>query len=237
MRFHRSSSSCSQEHASRDVQTLFKVDHDSILTHRLTSPSRIRLTQVVDCPPLRRPKTKGQSVLAAARRGPIGLARRSQGSRLAGAAHARGRRGRIRPHTADQRVRHQSGSSANWPTCFSAIIAGGGIRGGMVYGESDKTGGGEKVCRNEWHFHVRGVEFRTATGRGTYCASDGSRLGQQVVRFGSTLNGARFNAIRTVSDAVGCDSEVRCTKESSLHFVVEEERRGATTRRSSAGRP
>jgi hypothetical protein len=28
----------------------------------------------------------------------------------------------------------------HWPTCFSAIIAGGGIRGGMVYGESDKTG-------------------------------------------------------------------------------------------------
>jgi len=28
----------------------------------------------------------------------------------------------------------------HWPTCFSAIIAGAGIRGGMVYGESDKTG-------------------------------------------------------------------------------------------------
>jgi hypothetical protein len=28
----------------------------------------------------------------------------------------------------------------HWPTCFSAIIAGGGIRSGMVYGESDKTG-------------------------------------------------------------------------------------------------
>ena len=26
----------------------------------------------------------------------------------------------------------------HWPTCFSAILAGGGIRGGMVYGESDK---------------------------------------------------------------------------------------------------
>ena len=27
----------------------------------------------------------------------------------------------------------------HWPKCFSAIIAGGGIRGGAVYGESDKT--------------------------------------------------------------------------------------------------
>jgi Protein of unknown function (DUF1501) len=28
----------------------------------------------------------------------------------------------------------------HWPSCFSAILAGGGIRGGQVYGESDKTG-------------------------------------------------------------------------------------------------
>ncbi|HUE16824.1 MAG TPA: DUF1501 domain-containing protein [Planctomycetaceae bacterium] len=28
----------------------------------------------------------------------------------------------------------------HWPSCFSAIVAGGGIRGGMVYGESDKIG-------------------------------------------------------------------------------------------------
>ena len=27
----------------------------------------------------------------------------------------------------------------HWPSCYSAIIAGGGIRGGAVYGESDKT--------------------------------------------------------------------------------------------------
>lgn len=27
----------------------------------------------------------------------------------------------------------------HWPTCYSSLIAGGGIRGGMVYGESDKT--------------------------------------------------------------------------------------------------
>src|SRR3954469_3869292 len=28
----------------------------------------------------------------------------------------------------------------HWPSCFSAIVAGGGTRGGAVYGESDKTG-------------------------------------------------------------------------------------------------
>ncbi len=28
----------------------------------------------------------------------------------------------------------------HWPSCFSTILAGGGIRGGQVYGESDKTG-------------------------------------------------------------------------------------------------
>ena len=28
----------------------------------------------------------------------------------------------------------------HWPQCYSAILAGGGIRGGMVYGQSDKIG-------------------------------------------------------------------------------------------------
>jgi uncharacterized protein (DUF1501 family) len=27
----------------------------------------------------------------------------------------------------------------HWPKCFSAIVAGGGIQGGRVYGKSDKT--------------------------------------------------------------------------------------------------
>ena len=27
----------------------------------------------------------------------------------------------------------------HWPKCFSAIVAGGGIQGGQVYGKSDKT--------------------------------------------------------------------------------------------------
>lgn len=29
----------------------------------------------------------------------------------------------------------------HWPQCYSAIVAGGGIRGGAIYGESDRTGG------------------------------------------------------------------------------------------------
>jgi hypothetical protein len=32
----------------------------------------------------------------------------------------------------------------HWPSCWSAILAGGGIRGGQVYGESDKTGASVK---------------------------------------------------------------------------------------------
>ncbi|HUY33275.1 MAG TPA: DUF1501 domain-containing protein [Pirellulales bacterium] len=32
----------------------------------------------------------------------------------------------------------------HWPACYSAILAGGGIRGGMVYGESDRTGASVK---------------------------------------------------------------------------------------------
>jgi hypothetical protein len=29
----------------------------------------------------------------------------------------------------------------HWPSCYSALLAGAGIRGGQVYGASDKTGG------------------------------------------------------------------------------------------------
>ena len=32
----------------------------------------------------------------------------------------------------------------HWPQCWSAILAGGGVRGGQVYGESDKTGSSVK---------------------------------------------------------------------------------------------
>ena len=29
----------------------------------------------------------------------------------------------------------------HWPSCYSALLAGAGIRGGLVYGSSDKNGG------------------------------------------------------------------------------------------------
>jgi hypothetical protein len=29
----------------------------------------------------------------------------------------------------------------HWPSCFSAVLAGAGVRGGVVYGASDRTGG------------------------------------------------------------------------------------------------
>jgi uncharacterized protein (DUF1501 family) len=32
----------------------------------------------------------------------------------------------------------------HWPFCYSSILAGGGIRGGAVYGETDKTGSAVK---------------------------------------------------------------------------------------------
>jgi hypothetical protein len=41
------------------------------------------------------------------------------------------------------RINNASGATPgrqHWPSCYSAIVAGGGIRGGMVYGESDRIG-------------------------------------------------------------------------------------------------
>ena len=41
------------------------------------------------------------------------------------------------------RINNVSGATPgrqHWPSCYSAIVAGGGIRGGTVYGESDKIG-------------------------------------------------------------------------------------------------
>jgi hypothetical protein len=35
---------------------------------------------------------------------------------------------------------NKSGGRDHWPDCFSIVLAGGGVRGGMVYGSSDKLG-------------------------------------------------------------------------------------------------
>lgn len=57
----------------------------------------------------------------------------------------------------------------HWPQCFSAIVAGGGIRGGAVYGESDKTGStpiSDPVTAQDLHatiLHAMGVPSFDAT--------------------------------------------------------------------------
>jgi Protein of unknown function (DUF1501) len=55
----------------------------------------------------------------------------------------------------------------HWPTCYSSILAGGGIRGGMVYGESDKIGAyvKDKPVRPQDFsatiYHALGVPFES----------------------------------------------------------------------------
>jgi hypothetical protein len=55
----------------------------------------------------------------------------------------------------------------HWPTCYSSILAGGGIRGGMVYGESDKIGAfvKDKPVRPQDFsatiFHALGVPYES----------------------------------------------------------------------------
>ncbi|MFL5341426.1 MAG: DUF1501 domain-containing protein [Gemmataceae bacterium] len=53
--------------------------------------------------------------------------------------HAGGGRRRIRPTPRINQNNNIPGRQ-HWPHCYSAILAGAGIRGGMVYGESDKIG-------------------------------------------------------------------------------------------------
>ena len=55
----------------------------------------------------------------------------------------------------------------HWPSCYSAILAGGGIRGGAVYGESDKIGAyvKDKPVRPQdlgaTIYHALGVPFES----------------------------------------------------------------------------
>lgn len=59
----------------------------------------------------------------------------------------------------------------HWPHCYSAILAGGGIRGGAVYGESDKIGAyvKDKPVRPQDFsatiFHALGVPFESKVTR------------------------------------------------------------------------
>ncbi len=55
----------------------------------------------------------------------------------------------------------------HWPACYSAILAGGGIRGGVVYGESDKIGASVKdrpvrpQDMSATVFHALGVPYES----------------------------------------------------------------------------
>jgi hypothetical protein len=69
----------------------------------------------------------------------------------------------------------------HWPACYSALLAGAGIRGGMVYGASDRTGGyvrDNPVSPEDFGatlFHALGVppETRLAADGFTHPASTG----------------------------------------------------------------
>jgi uncharacterized protein (DUF1501 family) len=70
---------------------------------------------------------------------------------------------------------NQNGSATpgrqHWPHCYSAILAGGGIRGGRVYGESDKIGAyvKDKPVRPQDFsatlYHALGVPFESRVTR------------------------------------------------------------------------
>jgi uncharacterized protein (DUF1501 family) len=59
----------------------------------------------------------------------------------------------------------------HWPHCYPAILAGGGVKGGMVYGESDKIGAYVKdrpVRPQELSatiFHALGVSYEAKVTR------------------------------------------------------------------------
>jgi hypothetical protein len=72
----------------------------------------------------------------------------------------------------------------HWPSCYSALLAGGGMRGGQVYGASDTQGGYVRDCPvsperfGATLFHALGVapETRLAADGFTRPASDGQPL-------------------------------------------------------------
>jgi uncharacterized protein (DUF1501 family) len=58
----------------------------------------------------------------------------------------------------------------HWPACYSALLAGAGIRGGLVYGASDRHGGyvhSEPVVPEDFGatlFHALGIDPGTRLG-------------------------------------------------------------------------
>jgi hypothetical protein len=72
----------------------------------------------------------------------------------------------------------------HWPACYSALLAGAGVRGGLVYGASDKTGAYVKdrpVCPEDFSaslFHALGIapETRLSPDGATRPASTGQPI-------------------------------------------------------------
>ena len=73
----------------------------------------------------------------------------------------------------------------HWPDCFSVVLAGGGVRGGAVYGSSDRLGAhpaadpvspGDLAATMFWRFGLDPTaEVRDLTGR-PYRLADGQPL-------------------------------------------------------------
>jgi hypothetical protein len=68
-----------------------------------------------------------------------------------------------------------SGGRDHWPDCYTAVLAGGGVRGGSVYGSSDRIGAypatdpvtpGDLAATIFWRFGINpDLEVRDQTGR------------------------------------------------------------------------
>ncbi len=80
---------------------------------------------------------------------------------------------------------NRSAGRDHWPDCFSAVLAGGGVRGGAVYGASDRLGAypaadpvtpGDLAATLFWRFGLdAATEIRDLTGR-PYRLAEGAPL-------------------------------------------------------------
>jgi uncharacterized protein (DUF1501 family) len=91
-----------------------------------------------------------------------------------------------KPRIGDPRSGGLNGAGRDhWTTCMSVLLAGGGIRGGQVYGGSDKFGeypadrpvGPEDIAKTVYHaMGVRDLLFRDLAGRPISLLDEGTPL-------------------------------------------------------------
>ena len=82
---------------------------------------------------------------------------------------------------------NKTGGRDHWPDCYSIVLAGGGVRGGAVYGASDRIGAypasdpatpADMAATVFWRFGIDPAsEVRDPTGR-PYRLSEGEPLGR-----------------------------------------------------------